>query len=380
LFWLIIGSMLGADLLWWRWADRRVRGRGRGALAAFMGAQTLYIASYAVVPDLARRSHEFLPAFVIACGLLWHLGVLPAALLWAFGNRVAALFRRRAPAPAEGDPVTRRRFLGALAAATPPLVTGLTVGLALRSIHSFRLRRFRIGLPALPPALDGLTITHVSDLHAGKFTDAAMLDRVVEQVNALRSDLVLFTGDLIDLSLVDLEDGMETIRRFDPGQGLFLCEGNHDRIDDGPEFVRRVRAAGLPLLRDETATVRVRGVPVQILGARWTRGDESTQKAVEDLAASVRPGAFPILLAHHPHAFDPADRAGLPLTLSGHTHGGQLMLNEKMGAGPVLFRYWSGLYKKGENALVVSNGVGNWFPLRTAAPAEIVHLTLHRGV
>ena len=83
---------------------------------------------------------------------------------------------------------------------------------------------------------------------------------------------------------------------------------------------------------------------------------------------------FPILLAHHPHAFNAA--RGLPLTLSGHTHGGQLMLNEQLGAGPVLFRYWSGLYGDGDRRLVVSNGAGNWFPLRLNAPAEILHLPL----
>jgi len=72
-----------------------------------------------------------------------------------------------------------------------------------------------------------------------------------------------------------------------------------------------------------------------------------------------QPGAFPILLAHHPHAFDTAAAAGIPLTLAGHTHGGQLMLNERLGAGPVMFRYWSGLYRKPDgNALFVSNGVG----------------------
>src|SRR2546421_1200827 len=85
---------------------------------------------------------------------------------------------------------------------------------------------------------------------------------------------------------------------------------------------------------------------------------------------------FQILLAHHPHAFDPAAAAGIPLTLSGHTHGGQLMLGEHVGAGPILFRYWSGPYRKGDATLVVSNGVGNWFPLRVNAPAEIAHLTL----
>ena len=89
--------------------------------------------------------------------------------------------------------------------------------------------------------------------------------------------------------------------------------------------------------------------------------------------------AFPILLAHHPHAFEPAAEAGIPLTLSGHTHGGQLILTKTVGFGPLMYRYWSGEYAKGDSRLVVSNGVGNWFPIRTNAPAEIVHITLRRA-
>jgi len=99
---------------------------------------------------------------------------------------------------------------------------------------------------------------------------------------------------------------------------------------------------------------------------------------VRRLMSQREPETFPILLAHHPHAFDAAAEASLPVTLSGHTHGGQLMLNEQRGFGPALFRYWSGLYSKGASKLIVSNGVGNWFPLRVRAPAELVHLTLVR--
>jgi predicted MPP superfamily phosphohydrolase len=97
------------------------------------------------------------------------------------------------------------------------------------------------------------------------------------------------------------------------------------------------------------------------------------------LLAKRQPDAFPILLAHHPHAFDLAAEAGVPLTLSGHTHGGQLMLSRKLGFGPLMYRYWSGLYARGNSQLLVSNGVGNWFPLRVHAPAEIVHVTLRRA-
>ena len=88
------------------------------------------------------------------------------------------------------------------------------------------------------------------------------------------------------------------------------------------------------------------------------------------------PGAFPILLAHHPYAFDIAVAANLPLTLSGHTHGGYMMLKRQLGIRPMVFRYWSGLYPRGQSQLVVANGVGNSFPLRINAPAEIIHLTL----
>ena len=95
---------------------------------------------------------------------------------------------------------------------------------------------------------------------------------------------------------------------------------------------------------------------------------------MENLRRQRDPKAFPIVLAHHPHAFDFADE--FPLMLSGHTHGGQLMLAEDVGFGPWMFRYWSGEYRKPDRALVVSNGTGNWFPVRINAPAEVIHLTL----
>jgi predicted MPP superfamily phosphohydrolase len=83
------------------------------------------------------------------------------------------------------------------------------------------------------------------------------------------------------------------------------------------------------------------------------------------------------LLAHHPHSFDAAAQAGFPLILSGHTHGGQIMLTSQVGLGRVRFRYTSGLYEKPGSKLIVNNGLGNWFPLRINAPAELVHITLN---
>jgi len=379
-FLVVVGSILAANVFWWRWADRRLRplraARAlRISLAAFMAPVLAYLGAYILAPSWARQAHHVLPEPFIALAFLWHLVFLPVGLLIALAGGLTSL-PRRLRGTAEGEPVSSRRFLGAVAAGTPPLLTGVTLAAALPKIRSFRVRDHDVPVPGLPPALSGLTIAHVSDTHVGKFTNAAMHDEVVEAVAALAADVVLFTGDLIDLSLTDLDRAIAMAQRIEPRSRFFLCEGNHDRIDDGASFVARVKAAGLPLLRDDSVRLVLRGHPVRILGSRWARGAEQTAAAVEHVADMRRPGEFPILLAHHPHAFDTAARLGIPLTLSGHTHGGQLMIDERLGAGPVLFRYWSGVYERENATLVVSNGVGNWFPLRTAAPAEIVRLRL----
>jgi hypothetical protein len=167
-----------------------------------------------------------------------------------------------------------------------------------------------------------------------------------------------------------------------------MVEGNHDLFIGREEFDSRVKASGIRLLVNETEQLSVRGHPLQLLGQRWGgpqvqrregAGDSPIAASFGELIALRDPEAFPILLAHHPHAFDAAAAAQLPLTLAGHTHGGQLMLNEETGFGPMMFRYWSGQYTRGESHLIVSNGIGNWFPLRTQAPAELVHITLRRA-
>ncbi len=215
-------------------------------------------------------------------------------------------------------------------------------------------------------------------MHVGTFTDARLLRRIVEETNRLHADLVLLPGDLINNSLTDLPAALDAVRAMQPRHATIMCVGNHDLIVDGAEFIRRAKEK-TTLLVDESATIPIRGRDVQVLGLGWSRTDDALSRRVASLATQVRPGAFPILLAHHPHAFDEATRQGIPLTLSGHTHGGQLMASDDAGFGPLLYRYWSGLYQKpdwNDAAIVVSNGVGHWYPIRVNAPAEIIHLTL----
>lgn len=412
MFYVILLGVPLLNLLWWWWADGRLRTlpserRWRGLLAAFMLMQlSIYAWSIATrVFEVPVRT----PLVPLAAAYIWHLVVLPITMavlgLTGIGRLLGRLARwagdrlRRAGAPKEmpavphapGHPadvpnadalrLSRRQFLAAAAVAAPPLLVGGGVARALPRLDDFRIRRLDVPLAGLPRELDGLTIAHVTDVHVGRYTNGKLLRRIADRTNDLRADLICLTGDLIDHDLVDLPAALDMVRRFDPRHGLFMCEGNHDLFESRETFESTVQAAGVPLLLNEASAVEVRGRTVQLFGIRWGRaGGKRRDPAIEahltEALAHRRPEAFPILLAHHPHAFDAAGTAGIPLTLAGHTHGGQLMLSDQFGLAPLAFKYWSGLYRQADSALVVSNGVGNWFPLRVNAPAEVVHLTL----
>ena len=398
-FALILFSLLLLNFLWWWRADFALRKSGfrwRARICPLLWA--LAMAGFLLVLILARDAsapiREAVPVPVIAAVYLWHLLILP---VWIFFlpviefSRLAGWWKRkRRPPIAAGDVRwSRRQFLTWITAILPPVfLTGVTA-ISLPRLNHFRIRRFTLPIPGLPEELDGLTIAQLADVHVGSFTHGKTLAAIAETTNSLRPDLVVLPGDLINNDIKDLPEAIEMVKSLKAPHGVFLCEGNHDLIPGRELFEKQTKAAGLQLLVNEARTIGINGARVQILGLRWDgplnpleRPDDYSEDAIaasmEELLRLRDPDAFPILLAHHPHAFDPAADAGLPLVFAGHTHGGQLMVNANFGFGPAMFRYWSGIYRKENSTLAVSNGVGNWFPLRTAAPAEILHLTLRR--
>ena len=390
----LIGTMFALDIFWWA-----ISGRIAKATFARIGVTIFALAQLAgLIWLLTQRfahaeSMALFSKFAMATVFIWHMIFLPLLLLLAIALspilamaaliRIARRLRNSNPASVDANvALSRRQFLGVALAAAPPLFNLSFATIAMRQLDQFRVRRFVLPIVGLPSDLHGLTITQISDMHVGRFTSGRVLREVVRIVNELRTDLVLLTGDLINDAIADLDHGLDLVRSMQASHGVYLIEGNHDLIENGPEFERRMKDSGIPFLLDESVVITVRGTALQLLGLSWTRARENRDVAI---AAAVRqllnqrqPESFPILLAHHPHAFDAAAAASVPLTLAGHTHGGQLMLNEQYGFGPALFRYWSGLYTKGASKLIVSNGVGNWFPLRLRAPAELLHLTLLR--
>jgi predicted MPP superfamily phosphohydrolase len=396
MFRLILISIILADLLWWWRADHLARRAHkpwlRVTVAAFMLLQLIPV-GWMFTARWLGTEYPSPPTSLMSAVYLWHLVMLPVLIAtlipWHITRGVRALFRRIRPKSEIPNPkseisssspqdLSRRAFLATTAVLAPPIATIALSAYSRLNLRAFRIRELALTLPTLPRALHGLTIAHIADVHAGTFTSDRLLTQIVEATNRLAPDLILLPGDLINNRLADLPDALRAVRDMQPRHATVMCLGNHDLIENGPEFIRRAKAE-TTLLIDESTTFNIRGEQLQVLGLNWYRSDEQLTTGVAALAKQLNPAAFPILLAHHPHAFDEAARQGIPLTLSGHTHGGQLMANDNAGFGPLMYRYWSGLYQKPEHndaSLVVSNGVGHWFPLRLNAPAEIVHITL----
>src|SRR5256884_603269 len=384
--------MISLDVIWWIvFARLTNHATGRVVVSIFMVAMMVGL----IVVIAARLSRadwdRFIPKFAVSAIFIWHfiglelLSLIGLALIPILLGQKIARVARNPPTTitrsVEASAWSRREFLRFAGAMLPPIFTFSLTGIAMAQLNNIRVRRFVLPIAELPKELDGTTIAQVSDMHVGRFTNGKVLQKMVRMVNEMHADLVLLTGDLINDALADLDTGLELTRALEARFGLAIIEGNHDLIEDPAEFERRVRASGIPFLLDESTIISIHGVPVQLFGLSWTRihgqgRDAAITFAVNKLLQQREQDAFPILMAHHPHAFDAAAEAGLPLTLSGHTHGGQLMLNEQLGFGPAMFRHWSRLYERGPSKLIVSNGVGNWFPLRVNAPAEIVHLPL----
>ena len=213
----------------------------RIAVAILGWTPPIYAITFIAIPFIGRRSH-LLPMPVMAALYIWMLLVLPATLIVIGIGALAKRIRRRSKGAEENPPepnLARRNFLSAAAVSVPPLIATGIAGWAISRLNDLRIRAIDVPIPNLPPPLDGLTLAQVSDIHIGKFTRAGMLDRVVEMTNQLRADTMIFTGDLIDLSLDDFDAGVDVLRRINPGLGMVMIEGNHDLIHDPDEFERR---------------------------------------------------------------------------------------------------------------------------------------------
>jgi hypothetical protein len=250
------------------------------------------------------------------------------------------------------------------------------------------ITRTTVAFPDLPPGLDGLRIAHLSDLHAGPLVGAATLRRWRELTERERPELLLLTGDLVDSRPEELAPLLEAFEGFLPPLGRFAVLGNHDFFDDPRPIWRDLEAAGIRCLENAAALVQRGGSTLAVLGlqdpmarnCRFRRLVFGPGPRPAEAARDLPAEAFRICMNHRPSEWEQALAAGARLTLSGHTHGGQINPIPGWSSANLIGPRTAGIYREGEDILYVSRGLGVvGLPIRIAAVPEIAILTLRRG-
>ena len=177
----------------------------------------------------------------------------------------------------------------------------------------------------LPKDLEGLRLVQLSDMHMGAFYTAADLARAVDAANGLRADLMLVTGDLITDRYDPLDRCLLELKRLRAASGVWGCLGNHEMRSKVQNYTTQKAAAmGMRFLRQEVEMLPFGGAKLNLVGVDHQRRD---RPYLEHTAELVAPGAFNVLLSHNPDVFPVAARQRFDLTISGHTHGGQINID-----------------------------------------------------
>ena len=306
---------------------------------------------------------------------LWCFSSTPAVALYLLARFAAS---RVSP---EHQPERRKLIVtaGKLAVAAPFVIAGYgaTVGRT-----SFGVQEIEIPVPNLPRDLERLRMVQLSDLHLGPFLSESQLARVIDAANELRPDIALVTGDLISSRVDPIDLALKQCARLRADR-ILGCMGNHERYSRLEDYVAvHGGKRGMRFLRMEAENLRFGSADLNFGGVDYQafRDRDHYLPGAEGL---IRPGAVNILLSHNPDVFPTAARQGWDVTLSGHTHGGQVtveILNQTLNLARVYTRYVSGFYQQGRASCYVTRGIGTiGIPARIGAPPEITLIRLVKG-
>ena len=311
--------------------------------------------------------------WIRGASVVWGFVSVLMAGVWVIANTIAGA----RPHYSAG----RRRFLSSVRWAmlgAPSVAIGYGT-----FVQRFNLgvREQNIIVPNLPKDLDGLRITQLTDIHLSPFLRVRELEHAVAMANESRPHLMLVTGDLITAAGDPLDDCLRALARLKADAGVFGCMGNHEIYAKTEEYTQQTGARlGIRFLRQQSQMLRFGAADLNLAGVDYQRIGRPYLPRAEKLIA---PGAFNVLLSHNPDVFPVAAAKGFPLTISGHTHGGQVNV-EILGANLNVARFFTpyvdGLYQKGDSSIFVSRGIGTiGLPARLGAPPEVAVLKLCRS-
>ena len=294
----------------------------------------------------------------------------------------------------------RRKFISqiALGVAIIPFL-GILHGI-FYGRYRYRVVRKVLTFPDLPSNFDGYTITHISDIHCGSFSDKEKVQYAVNLVNEQNSHTLLFTGDLVNNKSDELDTWITYFKKLKAKDGLYSTLGNHDYGDyykwntleeknaNMTRLVVHQQEIGFDLLNNEKRTIRRGNQHINIVGVEnWGVKPFPQRGDLKKAMASIQKGEFNILMSHDPSHFDEHVKdfeKKIHLTLSGHTHGMQFGIEIPgwIKWSPIKYRYkkWAGLYEENDRLLYVNRGFGFiGFPGRVGIWPEITVFELRKG-
>jgi hypothetical protein len=306
------------------------------------------------------------------------------------------------------DPSRRYFFKSATAAAGAAPFLCAAYGFAAERLR-YTVHRVEIPVANLTPALEGMKVVQLSDIHMSGYMPRAEVRRAVDMANELAADLAVVTGDFITGAGDPLADCIEEIRELRAALGIWGCNGNHEIYARAEETSQMLFAqAGMKLLRQENVQLYFNGAPFNLIGVDYQRERTPRGQKVQALAniqSLVRRDMPNILLSHNPNSFNRAAELGIELSLAGHTHGGQIqveILDHRLSPAHFVTDYIAGLYERPlytpaqtlitrpvlpalilqrpSASLYVNRGLGTvGAPVRLGVPPEITLLVLRRA-
>ena len=380
LIFLAVALLLVGGLHYYAWARLARDPQLPPAYSRALGTALAVLATSMLVGlFLSRRGGESLRPLYFGAFLWMGVGLLLVGLLGMtdLGRLLAAAVLRTSQfftgAEARPDDPERRLLLSrALAATVGAAAVGLTALGVRGAMGAIDVKEVAVKLPRLPEALRGLRLVQISDVHIGPLLKRAWLEAVVARVQSLKPDIVAITGDLVDGTVAELAWHVAPLGSLSAPKGVYFVTGNHDHYSGAREWVQHVKTLGIQPLREQ----RVQLAPgLELAGVDdWSSGARDG-KDIDRALSGRDPASALVLLAHQPRHYLEARNKDVQLTLSGHTHGGQIWPFSWFVhlAQPFV----SGLHRHGDTQLYVSRGTGFWGPpMRVGAPAEITLLKL----
>jgi len=303
-----------------------------------------------------------------------------------------------------GDPAPllpgRRKFISALALGIASLPFGALLYGMYKGKYNYKVLSYELYFDDLPEAFDGFKITQISDIHSGSFDDPEKVAYGVDLVNAEKADLVVFTGDLVNNSAVEMKPWVDIFAQISAPVGKYSILGNHDygdyiewssdqeKADNFADLVGTHEKIGFDLLRNEHRVIEKDGQQIHLIGVEnWGRGRFIKKGDLALASDQVPKDGFKVLLSHDPSHWEDVvlkEDTHYHLTLSGHTHGMQFGVEIPgwIKWSPVQWRYtyWAGLYQEMGQWINVNRGFGFiGYPGRVGMWPEITSIVLKKG-